>query len=218
MNAYLLRRFGASVADSYSTTFPATENPISEGSRWRVGGVTGYYGSPRTTPGKAFANTTVTPGELDDNLAQLISPVVSPNCRVSVTASKTAVSKTDSFEFGIYGRMVIGAQFVRGYEILIGFNASEFQVVKWLGVATSFPANFTVLSTSGIPAGVGNGDVFDVDFIGNVITCYRNGVLFNTTTDSTSPWLDGSPGMGFFVSPGNTPSDYCISSWSARGI
>lgn len=168
MSAYLLRKSGFSEG-SYSTSFPATENPLNQGGRWRVGTVTGYYGTPRTTPGKCFANTTVTPGELDDNLAQLLSPNISANCRVTVTVSKSTGSKTDSFEFGIYGRMSIGAQFVRGYEVLIGFNPSEFQVVKWLGVATTFPANFTVLSTSGIPAAVNDGDVFHVDFIGNVI-------------------------------------------------
>jgi len=220
MNAYLLRRFGTQIPDSYSTNFPLTENPISESGKWRVGGVTGYYGSPRTTTGKCFAGSTVTPGELDDNLAQLISPVISANCSITTTISKSTGSKTDSFEAAHYGRMNIdaGTTFVRGYEILIGFNPGEFQVVKWLGVSHAFPANFVVLSTSGSPAAVSNGDVFRTDFIGNVITCYRNGVLFNTTTDSSSPWLDGSPGMGFFVSPGNTPSDYCFSSWAVNGI
>lgn len=191
-----------------------TENPISESSRWEVGSASGYYGSPRTSGGKCFAATTVTPGELDDNLAQLVTPAIPANCSVSVTISKSTGSKTDSFEVGIYGRRVRTGANYRGYEVLIGFNAGEFQVVKWLGVDHSLANNFTILSTSGAPAAVSNGDIFRADFIGNVITCYRNGVLFNTTTDSSSPWLDGVPGMGFFVSPGNTPSDYCISTWS----
>lgn len=201
---------------SYSTNFAVDENPISEGGKWEAGAASGYYGSPRTLGGKCFAGSTVTPGELDDNLAQLTSAAYSipADCTVSATISKSTGSKTDSFEVGIYARRRRISGFYRGYEVLLGFNASEFQVVKWLGVATSFPANFEILSTSGIPAAISDGDVFTADFIGNVITVYRNGVLFNTTTDETDPWLDGYPGMGFFVSPGNDPSDYCISSWS----
>lgn len=198
-----------------STSFPADENPISESGRWAVGAASSYYGSPRTLGGKCFAATTVTPGELDDNLAQLVSYSLS-DYSVRSTISKSTGSKTDSFEVGQYGRRLRIGSFYRGYEVLIGFSPGEFQVVKWLGISHAFPDNFTVLSTSGTPAAVSDGDIFRSDFIGNVITTYRNGVLFNTTTDSSSPYLDGVPGMGFFVSPGNTPSDYCISAWSVQ--
>lgn len=215
MSAFLLR-YGVTNPTSYSTIFPLTENPLNESGRWQLGTVTGYYGAPRTTTNKCFASTTVTPGELDDNLAVLLNPPFNNNYRVSATISKSVGSKSGSFEVGIYGRRArVGGSFYRGYEVLIGFNPGEFQVVKWLGTAHDL-SNFSFPATTGNPAAVSNGDVFDVDFIGNVITCYRNGVLFNTTTDSSSPWLDGAPGMGFFVDPANTPSDYCISAWSAN--
>lgn len=217
MSAFLLR-YGVYTPNSYSTNFPLTENPLSESGRWQVGGITGFYANPRTTPGKCFAATTVTPGEDDDALGVLLTPAFNANYSVSVTISKSVGSKTNSFEVGIYGRRArVSTDFYRGYEVLIGFNPGEFQVIKWLGIAHDL-SNFTILSTSGSPAAVSDGDIFRADFIGNVITVYRNGTLFNTTTDSSSPWLDGAPGMGFFCDPANTPSDYCISSWSTNVI
>ena len=203
---------------SYFTTFPTDENPLSEGGRWRVGSsASNNYQNPRTLSGDCFgANTS---SGFDDCLAHVQGMQIPNNHRIDVTIRKTAgYTPPDSHEVGIYGRMVIGSQFVRGYEILIAFSPGAFQVIKWLGVATTFPENFTILSTSGNPPAVDDGDVFRVDFIGNVITCYRNGVLFNTTTDTDSPWLDGNPGMGFFIRPGTgaDPSKYCIRDWMAQ--
>lgn len=212
----LLLRYGVTNPTSYSTAFPLTENPISEGGRWRVGGVTGFYRSPQTTPGLCFGNGTS--ADFDDCLGQLQTPFLNANYSISVVIHKTGgYTAPDSHEVGIYGRLIIGASLVRGYEVLIGFTSGEFQVVKWLGISQASD-NFTVMSTSGTPAAVNDGDVFRADFIGNVITVYRNGSLFNTTTDSSSPWLDGNPGMGFFIRPGGTPSSYCTTSWAVNGL
>src|SRR5689334_20640078 len=46
---------GAAAADPYSTAFPNTENPISEGGSWLSGKATGIdFSDVRTTPGRAF--------------------------------------------------------------------------------------------------------------------------------------------------------------------
>src|SRR5690242_8443364 len=54
----------------YSTTFPLTENPISEGGKWLGGKTNGtVFQDVRTTPGRAFASA-INNG-YDDSLAIL---------------------------------------------------------------------------------------------------------------------------------------------------
>jgi hypothetical protein len=46
---------GGGINGSYSTTFPLTENPISEGGSWTNGGATGLgWANVQTTPGLSF--------------------------------------------------------------------------------------------------------------------------------------------------------------------
>jgi hypothetical protein len=215
----IARPFGGSLVSppltSYSTLFPATENPLSEGGMWRVGGVTGYYENPRTVAGTCFAAATVDPAETDDCLGQLQNHSVPVNHRVTATIRRVGgYVASDSHEVGLYLRLVIGAQFVRGYECLFAApGGGNFQIVRWEGTGTD-GSNFAVLTTSGSHGTLVDGDVIAAEIIGTNIKCYKNGVQFESITDAT--WSNGNPGMGFFVRPGGTPASFCISAWAAQ--
>src|SRR5215813_11451279 len=54
---------GGGINGSYSTTFPLTENPISEGGSWTNGGATGLdWANVQTTPGLSFGTGPVNAG------------------------------------------------------------------------------------------------------------------------------------------------------------
>jgi hypothetical protein len=68
--AYLLGWLKGSVVTSYSTTFPATENPISEGGIWLNGATDGLdWTDMKTASGRAYSPAFVT--GFHDGLAQL---------------------------------------------------------------------------------------------------------------------------------------------------
>ena len=54
---------GGGINGSYSTTFPLTENPISEGGSWTNGGATGLgWANVQTTPGLSFGTGPINAG------------------------------------------------------------------------------------------------------------------------------------------------------------
>ncbi len=207
-----------SLPESYSTDFPDTENPISQGGMFRVGDVTGFYKNPRSTPGKCFAADFVGAG-LDDCLAHLINHAVPVNHRVTASVFRaSSYTAGETHEIGLYLRMEIGVgvggEFVRGIECLFDAGGA-FQVVKWLGTAHDLSNFDTGISVSGAgPGQLVDGDVIAVEVVGNDYEVFKNGVSVATFTDTE--FSDGNPGMGFFVrSGGTTPENFCIESWAA---
>ena len=60
------------IAATYSTTFPAAENPISEGGNWINGGAVGLdWANVQTTPSLAFGTQSGSSGQYDDSTALL---------------------------------------------------------------------------------------------------------------------------------------------------
>jgi chitodextrinase len=179
----------------YSTTFPLTENPISEGGNWINGKANGIdWGDVQTTPGLAFGTNS---GGYADSTA-LLSGNWGPNQMAQATVH--SVNQTDSLyeEVELRLRSTISAHSNTGYEI--NFRCSKTanaysQVVRWNGPL----GNFTYLmSNGGAQYGVTNKDVVKATMIGNVITVYINGVQIGQVTDNT--YTSGSPGMGFYLS------------------
>ena len=223
MSAFLLRH-GVTVPSQYATLWPLTENPISEGGRWRT--AVNFYKAPQSTPGRCFSNGAT--DNFDDALAQLISPDLGDNYEITAGVFRqggyTPVGDA-SHEVGLYGRLLIDNSnpsntLVRGYEMLFPFNSSSFQMVAWLGVNHSFPDNFTILSPTILNGGlqpVQNGDILKARFLGNVITVFQNGLAIATLTDTTWP-TGGGPGFGFFPRTGATPSSYCLTDWAATRL
>lgn len=200
---------------SYSTSFPLTENPLNEGGMWRVGSVTSFYKNPRTTPGKCFAADFVGAG-FDDCLAHLTNHSIPVDQRITATVFRaTSYNPSETHEFGLYLHMVIGAEFVRGYEFLFN-TGGGFQVVLWLGTAHDLSNFDTSITLDGPgPGTLADGDQIAVQVHGTRFDVFKNGTPVGGFTDST--FTDGNPGLGFFVRSGDTTlANFGISSWAAE--
>ena len=205
---------------TYSTTFPQTENPISEGGNWVNGGVVGLdWSDISTTPGLAIGNQTGR--NLSDSTAVLQTLQWAPNQKATAVVVTTGTPLDNCFqEVELRLRTVIAAHRITGYEINYKFSSDStayMQIVRWNG---NF-GDFTILrSFNGQQFGVTNGDTVMATVVGSVITAYKNGKQQGQVTDST--FSSGSPGMGFNLTndtagcPG-TNGNYGFSTFSALG-
>jgi len=198
------------MARTYTTNFPLSENPISEGSNWVNGKANGLdWADIRTTPGLAFGTEPGT-SKYDDSTA-LLTGSWGPDQTVQATVrSVNQQSSTKIWEeVEIRLRSSISAHANTGYEVLFELPPHNFcQVVRWNGRL----GDWTSLGYLG--KGVHDGDVVKATIVGNVITVYVNGVSQGQVTDST--YANGSPGMGFYLE-GTTGvnSDYGFTSFTA---
>ena len=203
------------LVSSFFADFSLTENPISQGGKFRTGGVTGFYKDPRSIGGKCYAASTVG-ADYDDCLGQLQNHGIGANQRASLTVFRQGgYTSGDTHEFALYLRLVIGASLVRGYECLMN-EQDGFQIVRWEGISQGSDNFNTGISVSGSgPGHLVTGDVIVFEGIGSNFRVLKNAVEVASFTDST--WTTGNPGLGFFVRPtGNTPENFCISAWSAQ--
>jgi len=201
----------ADPATSYSTSFPLTENPISESSNWRNGQTDGIvWKNIRTTPGLAFG-TQLGTGSYDDSTAVLVGNWPADQ-HVRGVVRKINPNPAYSQEVALRLRTTINANSLTGYEFLWSVTGNYHQIVRWNGPF----GNFTVLSGGGA-GGVVDGDVIEAAIIGSTINVYKNGILVGTTTDTT--FTTGNPGLGVFIQgasiPGSENSQFGFSSFSA---
>jgi hypothetical protein len=203
----------------YSTTFPLTENPISEGGKWVNGGVVGLdWTNISTTPGRAVGHETG--ANFSDSTAVLQNLTWAPDQKVTAVVSSTeAPIDNCSQEVELRLRTAISVNSITGYEIDYEYSTNStgyMQIVRWNGPF----ADFTVLRTfDGQQYGVTNGDTVMATIVGNVITAYKNGVQMGQVTDST--YSSGSPGMGFNLDNGvsgcsGTNASYGFSTFAAE--
>jgi hypothetical protein len=203
---------------TYTTTFPLTENPISEGGKWINGGSDGLnWNNFRTTPGACFAAafSSSSPPPYNDALATLKSSALALNANQFVEATIHLASgylATGTHEMGIWLRSNLSAHDNTGYEFYWGQHGSDWGLVRNFG-----PNNFSFITTTG--AGPGNpadGDVIRMEIRGSTLTVFKNGaqVLQGSDTNVAS----GQAGMGSYVISGNTPSSYCFSRWQCGSL
>lgn len=193
-------------ASTYSTSFPLTENPISEGGLWINGGTVGLdWGNVQTTGGFAGGGTP-DPCSYCDPTA-VLSGTWGPNQTAEATVY--SVGATDDYYQEVELRLdtTISADLIIGYEINFRTpnNGDAYvQIVRWNGAEGDFTY---VTTTSGF--GVSNGDVVKATIDGSgLIEAYINNVLVASGTDTT--FTGGSPGIGF--------DGGCDSTYSAFGF
>ena len=202
---------------TYTTNFPSTENPISEGGRWINGGTTGLdWSNVRTTSGLAFG-TQSGAGGYDDSTA-VLSGSWGPNQTVQATVAIVTPSSASSVfeEVELRLRTTITPHSITGYEVncSVSTNSSNnyLQIVRWNGALGSFT----------YVGGMGNGgthcvngDVLKATISGSTINVYLNGSLVATATDNT--YTSGSPGIGFFLQNASSGfnANFGFSSFSA---
>ncbi len=196
--------------NSYTTNFPLTENPISEGGKWINGKVTGLdWANVRTTPGFAFGTQTDTV-DYDDSTA-ILAGTWGANQMAQAQIHVVSQGSNIFEEVEIRLRTSISAHSITGYEINCSVVPSNpyNQIVRWNGPLGSFT------QLNGGSTGCADGDVLEATIVGNTITSYKNGVQLLQWTDST--FSSGSPGMGFYIQGGSTSqeSDYGFSNFTA---
>jgi hypothetical protein len=208
----------AAMPRTYTTNFPHTEDPISEGGNWINGQTDGLdWANVRTTPGFAFGTelggTRTAPQKYDDSTA-LLTGAWGPDQTAQATVH--AVNQNDQIyeEVELRLRSALSLHKATGYEIL--FRCSKTgkaytEIVRWNGPLGSFTY---LRRAKGSHYGVANGDVVKATIVGNVITAYVNGVQVLQATDPT--YTSGSPGMGFYIE-GTTGvnGDYGFTSFTA---
>jgi hypothetical protein len=180
---------------SYSTKFPLSENPMSDGSKWVNGGVVGLdWTNVSTTSGRAIGHEVG--ANFTDATAVLQTLSWGPDQKATAVVSTTGVPLDSCFqEVELRLRTVVSAHNITGYEVNYKFSTNStgyMQIVRWNGAV----GNFTTLQPYyGQQFGVTNGDTVTATVVGNVITAYKNGVQQGQATDNT--YSGGSPGIGF---------------------
>lgn len=207
-------------SQTYTTTFPATANPITEGGNWINGGTVGLdWGNVQTATNKAFGVSL--PSQFGDPTA-VLTGTWGTNQTVTATVKIAAPSSPVAHEVEIRLRTSITAHSITGYEVLCSVvTASPYiQVIKWNGPV----ANFTQLDQNG-SLFCADGDVLVATVSGPAnatqIRLSKNGtfVTFSncncTTVTDTTGFTNGSPGIGFYDNQDVNWSNFGFSAFTA---
>lgn len=214
----LMLLFCSSVAlcNSYSTTFPLTENPISEAGNWTNGGTVGLnWNNCRTTTNFAFGTQPGT-SNYDDSTCTL-NGTWGPNQTAQMTIHVLSTTNSDWAEAEIRLNTTVTAKSITGYEISCSVKPSGsgggpyVQIVRWNGSLGSFTELNGTSST-----GCANGDILKATISGGVITAYKNGAAVLTANDSK--YTSGKPGMGFYIQNVDTTAAAADSAFGASAF
>jgi hypothetical protein len=203
--------FGGGPVDGgayYSTTFPLTENPISEGGAWHFNGLDWTHVA--TAQGCAFS--TQTSSGYDDSYALLSGFPPDQAAEAVIHLAPGYNPGGASHEVEIILRATDNAHDLHLYECNLAWNGGYAQIMLLNGTL----GTFTEITQTANPIAPHDGDVLRASAIGNVITVSLNGVQIARAVDSTLP--TGQPGMAFFIRPGATASSYCFKSYTAWGL
>lgn len=191
-------------ANSYLTTFPLTENPISEGGIWVRGLAEGLdWKNPAT--GLASDGTTrvaygarVPSNNFDDAIAHLKSYSANHWCQGTIYNDG---SVTGLPEVELLLRSTISANSAIQYEIDI-LADGRLYIVQWLGALSNFHIEAGPITTN---VSIANSAVWYAQINGNTIIVKCNGTQVYTgdiTTFLNAAINAGNPGMGFYANNG----------------
>jgi hypothetical protein len=211
---------------TYSTTFPLTESPISDGGNWVGGQSAGgnLWGNVQSVSGLAFGVSE--PTQFGDPTA-ILTGTWGGNQTVSGTVKvDTSPGVSCCHEIELRLRMTITANSIKGYEAYcsIHTNNQYCHIARWNGPNGSY-CNIEASTPSTFAQ---NGDVLLATAAGTnptIINLYQNGNLVATATDTgqncspggaAGPWTFGNPGIGFYDSQDNNWSNFGFSNFSAQ--
>jgi hypothetical protein len=202
---------------SYSTTFKATENPISENGMWINGAATGLdWCNVQTSPGFVWG-VGPCPASYSDPTA-ILTGAWGPNQTVQATARVASPNPAYYQEIELHLRRKMSAHLATGYEINFGVSHPYVEIVRWNGARGDFTylgpsCNYPQVCARVNGFTIRNGDVAKASIVGDTIRAYVNGVLVASAKDST--FASGSPGVGFNFGCGSTYGTHGWSSFSA---
>lgn len=179
---------------SYTTNFDLAESPISGGGVWSKRGVP--WTNVVTTDGLAYGTQVGTNG-FDDSYAYLTG-TFSANQSVSTVIHLESGITANYAEVEILLRWRDDTNYATGYECNLAYNGQYAEIIIWPGFFGTNSSEFNFISQGNpVAGGIKDGDIFQADIIGNVITVRLNGNVIATATDNT--FLDGgAPGIGFY--------------------
>jgi hypothetical protein len=228
---------GATDVHPYRTTFPLTENPISENGSWIGGSSAGaslwaggkiwrggrLWGNVQTASGLAYGVSE--PTEFGDPTA-----VLTRNWGPAQTVTATIkINKTPTgrccHEVELRLRTTISSHTITGYEAYCSVMPSNqyCHIARWNGPNGSYWNFETGKSITYLK----DGDVIKATATGTnptVITLYKNAEQILQATDTGvagggfgafGPWPSGNPGIGFYDNPDSHWKDFGFSSFSA---
>jgi hypothetical protein len=181
---------------SYTTNFTGTENPLSEGGVWTLGGTTGLkWHNPQKSGGRAFGSQIPhAPPPYDDSIAHLSGFPADH----SVEATLYSNNPVGGLEVELLLRFQITANNARGYEVDLYRGGGSVHIVRWNG-----PQNDYTDLSGAVTQNVSfnDGDGWYAEMVGNVITVKCNNLLAwqSDRTGDATIWTSGNPGIGFYV-------------------
>lgn len=212
---------------SFTTSFPATENPISQGGIWTRGLAEGLsWTNPAT--GLASDSTThvaygarVSSNAFDDAIAHLSLYSADHWCQGTIYNDG---SVTGLPEVELLIRWAITANNARGYEVDI-LSDGRCIPVRWNGALS----NFTLGSTFTTNASMLNNAVWRAQIVGNILSCTCNGnpvfsIDITSHFGAGAVWSSGNPGMGYYGNNGtpdpNTQANrhFALKAYSAGNL
>lgn len=179
-----------------TTTFPATEDPISEGGRWNTTVPASWTTNVSTIGGNPGVAHGPNSSASNDSIT-ILNGSWGPNHTVKVTASVTGTVGAAEIEMLLRFNFDVPGNQVTGYEVDIVPANSNVVVARWNGNQ----GDVTVISSAVIGAAV-DGDLWEASISGpanavKVIVKLNGAVLIDGTTLDTAGVATGRPGMGF---------------------
>ena len=213
----------ATVSNSYSTSFPNTEAPISEGGNWLNGKANGLdWQNVNSMPGLAYGTQSGTSNPPYDDSTAVLNGTFGPDQQASATVIDNDAGGNWYAEVELRLRTTVTAHSITGYEINFSANRNNnyCTIVRWNGpLATGEGQGFTSLNYNGQCGGIKTGDVVSARIVGSTITAWINGTQVIQATDST--YTNGTPGVGFYLqnlSQAGDPTRYGFSQFSASTV
>jgi hypothetical protein len=201
---------GVVTAGSYSTNFPGTENPISEGGVWRSQDT--QLSRVQSRPGVAHGVIPYMAG-YEDAYAFIGDRAFNANQEGEAVIYRAAgYTPSANHEVEIILRCSDNGSSRTWYEVL--WNAAGgFEILYLTGPANGFNPLSTSVNNSLVPR---DGDRFRARVVGNTISGYVNDELRVQATDSRI--TSGSPGMAFFYRQGAVAANFGFRSYTARNL
>jgi len=204
------------IARTYTTTFSATENPISENGNWINGKTNGRdWQDVRTSGGNAIG--TQPGGGYDDSTALVTGTWGNDQIAEATIYLTNQNSQIAEVELRLRSSIFTGV--CTGYEILfsVASGTTYHQIVRWNG-----PLNdFTYLSVSpgncGNIAALSNGNKVKAIISGSTITTYidRGSGYVQQCQSTDSTYTSGKPGIGFYNGGSATNANFGFTSFTA---
>ena len=195
---------------SYTTTFSADENPISEGGEWAKN-ASNAWAEIRTVSG----NATGTQGQFgnagnDWNDSYTIKQGAwGADYKLTAIVYRSASISAANHEIELNLRFSDGDTTARCYECLLNKDGA-IQFFRWEGPFNTFSAGYTPVTGTDSVGSVPDGAFFEVQIVGDVVTVRYNSsgtptetaqCTYNINDVAGNKYTDGNPSIAAFCQP-----------------